>query len=437
MRRVAVVLFLIPAPAAAADLPPGAVLRLGDTRFRARGEVRHLEFRADGTLAGWTTDGPVAWDDDGVPRRVPFDRPPPGTDAHATPAVKLAGDRVLTAGPGAVGRVWDATTAKQLAALKGHAGVVTAVAVSADGKRLATGSGDGLVRVWDAATFRPLTDPRGHTAAVRTVRVSPDGKRALTTGDDGSARVWDLATGKELAAVPAAGVVGLTPDGTGVVVRANGRVVVWDVLTRHEVIPDSLPEVPHPTVGELLALWGACLAVSPDGRTVALSHPDGTIGLYESATGGLRRTLPGHGSACLAVAFTPDGSRLLTGGTDHAVLVWDVRLQAVPLPAAVRNETRAATHWATLTTGPADQAYLAAARLAAEPPAAVRMARLRLKPAAAEEPETATTRLADTRAIELLEALGTAEARAFLQELAAGEPAAWRTREATRAVGRE
>jgi len=113
-----------------------------------------------------------------------------------------------------------------------------------------------------------------------------------------------------------------------------------------------------------------------------------------------------------------------------------VRLQSLPLPVAVKRETSAAKLWAAMSKGKADAAYLAMARLAAEPPAAVKMARLRLKPAAPGELETAATRLADSRAVELLESLGTSEARTFLRELAGGEPSAWRTREAKRAMER-
>jgi hypothetical protein len=64
------------------------------------------------------------------------------------------------------------------------------------------------------------------------------------------------------------------------------------------------------------------------------------------------------------------------------------------------------------------------------------MARMRLKPAATGQVETTVTRLADSRAIELLEALGTPEAKALLKELTVGEAFAWRTRDAKRALER-
>ena len=44
----AALIVVLMAESAAEALPPGAVLRLGDRRFRADGEVRHLEFSADG-----------------------------------------------------------------------------------------------------------------------------------------------------------------------------------------------------------------------------------------------------------------------------------------------------------------------------------------------------------------------------------------------------
>jgi hypothetical protein len=424
-------------------LPQGAVLRLGDIRFRAGGEVRHLRFAEDGAvLAAWVVGPngelrPRAWDAaTGFPVTRTPDRSPPDHEDGTTPAVKLPGDRVLTAGPGDAGRVWDANTGRQLARLTGHAAAVTAVAASADGKQLATGSTDGLVRIWDADTFRPLAEPRGNTAPVRAIRVSADGRRILTTADDGTARVWDLLTGKELRAFAVRGTVELTPTGTAVVVPAGGTAAVRDVLTGLEVVPENAPAPPARSVSEWLARVGVCAAVSPDGRTFAFAQRDGTIGLYETATASRRRTLPGHGSACGAIAFTPDGTRLLSAGGDHTVLVWDVRVQALPMPDAIKQETLAAKLWATMTTGRAGAAYLAMARLTAEPPAAVKMARLRLKPASEGEKETTATRLADTRAVELLESLGTADARAFLKELADGSPSAWRTREAARALER-
>jgi hypothetical protein len=420
-------------------LPPGAVLRLGEARFRAGGEVLRLDFSPDGSqLLGWVAapGGPprqVAWDAaTGRPLKAPLSlTDPPEPDPRKTPAVRLRGDRVLTAGPGNAGWVWDAGIRNQVAKLTGHSAPVTAVAASPDGKVLATGDAAGLVRTWDAETFRPAAEPRGHTAAVRAVEVSADGKRALTTGADGSVRVWDLLSGRELRGFPAERAA-LTPDGGSVFVPAGGRFVPRDVVTGLEVVLASGSEPPasaDPLAG-LLDRLGLCFTLSPDGRSLAFAHSGGTVGLYELASGQLRRRLPGHLGTCRAVAFTPNGSRLLTAGADHSVLVWAVRVQDVAMPAELKRETSAAKLWDRMTRGDAAAAYLAMARLAADPGAAVKMARLRLKPG------TRFERLAEVRAVELLESVGTEEAVKFLEELAAGDPETVRVREAKAALAR-
>jgi hypothetical protein len=240
--------------------------------------------------------------------------------------------------------------------------------------------------------------------------------------------VWDLTTGRQLRAFASEGPVGIDAGGTSVVVQAGGTVAVRDVLTGLEVVPASNPARPSPTLSDWLPL-----CVSPCGRVVA-GVSDGAITLREAATGEPRRVIAG--GCARVLGFTPDGTRLLTAGDDHTVLMWDVRLRAMPLTDAIKKETSATKLWLTMATGKADAAYLAMARLAAEPPAAVKMARMRLKPARLSDEESVASRLADTRAVELLDSLGTPEARAFLKELATGEPSAGRTREAARAVER-
>jgi WD40 repeat protein len=238
-------------------------------------------------------------------------------------------------------------------------------------------------------------------------------------------------------------------------------------------------------------------ALSPDIRTLA-DVKDNRVQLIEVATGEVRRVLTAHSGIVHVLGFTPDCTRLLTAGADHTVLVWDVRPQSVPLSAALQRETDMAKVWTRVCNGKADTAYLAMARLSHEPELAVKTARVHMKPAtspsetvlahllddlgdpefsireAAEKeldafgepaaamvagvlhklespearrrgqefvkrwtrPGTTPVKLADSRAIELLESCGTPEAREFLKELAAGEANAQRTREAKLALER-
>jgi WD40 repeat protein len=125
-------------------------------------------------------------------------------------------------GAGADLRGWEwyylDSLARQAAlTLRGHVGVVRAVAYTRDGKRLATGGDDQTVRIWDTASGREIACLRGHTGAVLGVAWSPDGARLATASRDGTARIWDVNSGGELGQLgspgPAVTAVAWRPDG--------------------------------------------------------------------------------------------------------------------------------------------------------------------------------------------------------------------------------
>lgn len=65
------------------------------------------------------------------------------------------------------------------------------------------------------------------------------------------------------------------------------------------------------------------VAFSPDGKTLASSSFDQTIGLWDPATGKSRGTLKAA-QMISSVAFSPDGKRLISGGPDGVVRLWDL-----------------------------------------------------------------------------------------------------------------
>ena len=66
-------------------------------------------------------------------------------------------------------KLWDITTGKELATLKGHTDTVSSVAFDLYGKTLATGSGDRTVKLWDITTGKELATLKGHTDVVSSV----------------------------------------------------------------------------------------------------------------------------------------------------------------------------------------------------------------------------------------------------------------------------
>src|SRR4051794_20186665 len=67
------------------------------------------------------------------------------------------------------------------------------------------------------------------------------------------------------------------------------------------------------------------LAFAPDGKTLASVSGDGTLRLWETASGKERQRFLGHKGEIRGLAFAPDGKSLLTGGADGTARLWDVK----------------------------------------------------------------------------------------------------------------
>ncbi|MDO9020680.1 MAG: WD40 repeat domain-containing protein [Deltaproteobacteria bacterium] len=65
------------------------------------------------------------------------------------------------------------------------------------------------------------------------------------------------------------------------------------------------------------------LAFSPDSRWLVSGSEDGTIRVWDVATGALRVQLSEHNAGVNSVAYSADGARLLSASDDDSILVWD------------------------------------------------------------------------------------------------------------------
>ncbi|WP_437313043.1 SIR2 family protein [Sorangium sp. So ce385] len=107
--------------------------------------------------------------------------------------------------------------------------------------------------------------------------------------------------------------VAFSPDGEFLASgHANGSVRIWDLATG--VVRVVL--VGHEGNVHSLA-WSA------DSGTLASGSGDATVRLWDIARGAVRRVLRGHGNTVTSVAFSPDGSMLASGSEDATLRLWD------------------------------------------------------------------------------------------------------------------
>jgi WD40 repeat protein len=235
-------------------------------------------------------------------------------------AVTFAADGVVVTGgyDGAV-RLWRK---KRSTVLETRRGAVMAVAASADGKTIAAGGLDGVVSLLDPSGKAEARRLTGHKSWVNGLAFSADGSRLLSGSSDGTARLWETKTARTLKTFTLRDPreirsVSLSPDGKTVAAGVRyGVVKAWDVSSGKEVASLEAHD------GDA---WSVCFA--PDGKTLVSGGGDwgkpGTVRLWDTATWkGKTLTSPAE---VLCVAVSPDGRRLAVGGAGMSVRVVELR----------------------------------------------------------------------------------------------------------------
>jgi WD40 repeat protein len=248
-------------------------------------------------------------------------------------------------------RLWDVATGRERGKLEGPPHNFTCVAFTVDGRTLAAGSqrvfnprGDplraeelrpGAVTLWDVTSGRLLATFRAEKETVTAVAITADGKTVAAGGDGGAVTLWDVTADKRRATLKGGArdtftgmaamvsCLAFTADGKTLAagysenagfIRGSGtsnEVKLWDVATHQE----------RATLRGYTA-GIACLAFTADGTTLVSGGEDGTLHLWDVTTGQERATLKGHQGTVLAAAFVADGRTLASGGADRAVRLW-------------------------------------------------------------------------------------------------------------------
>jgi WD40 repeat protein len=291
-------------------------------------------------------------------------------DGPPRPALQVRfapdGRHLLTLGEDDSLRVWEAGSGRPVRTLAEPKKPKSRLAVSPRGTRCAFGE-EGGVRVWDWTTDQPGPVLEGPPDGVSTLTFSPDGRRLASGGwKDNSVRVGDADTGATVRTIPAGGPVeriAFQRDGEGIVTFCPNLRQLRRWQGDHEMSSNTLPgegrlwpsaiaadgryvatidgkttlTVWRPDAGrwrdisycgERAGTASDSSAFSPDHRLIAVGGNQGSITVWELASGRQVLRFTDHTRGVFDLSFSPDGRSLASVSRDGTGLVWDMTMRS-------------------------------------------------------------------------------------------------------------
>jgi WD40 repeat protein len=241
------------------------------------------------------------------------------------------GKWIATASSDQTLKLWNAKTGQMSLTLRGHTDEVTSVAFDPNGKRLASASQDGTVKVWDAAQSHEsrtligqVDSPTRLANKSQALRVAfcGLGNRLAMANDIDEVRIFDATSGRisQILQAKRASCLALSMDGKRIAIASDDHTLrVWDILSTRELM----------NISKASGLV-KCLAFSPDGNLLAfaaidenqVSKPKEVI-VYDTTNGRVKSILRGHTDEITSIEFGPDGKWLASASHEGTLKLWN------------------------------------------------------------------------------------------------------------------
>lgn len=219
-------------------------------------------------------------------------------------------------------KMWDIATGKTKMEFTGHEKAALCYQYSADGKKLLTGGGDGMLVLWNTDKGDTLFTIKSYDQPVFDVHFNSDETQIISSSWDGTLKIHDSKTGKRLHYFE------LKEGSAYISLFSKNDLYVFTATLGENT--DKLQMLEIDSKKTVRTFEGhmdvvASLTQSKDGKKLLSASWDGSIRLWDVATGLAEKKFTAHQGAVHVALFNNTETEIYSGGADRTIRQSDIQ----------------------------------------------------------------------------------------------------------------
>jgi WD40 repeat protein len=223
------------------------------------------------------------------------------------------GTRLVTSGLDNSITIWKYGTGESIATIDTKGVKISSLAYNPDGSTILGAGADGNIYLWNASDGSLIRYLEGNGNPIRTIQISPDGQTVVAGSDDKTLSMWNVASGVRFISITAhykpVNFISISPDSKiAASASDDNSFILWDTTNGKQIRLTSVESGVR------------SLAFTKDGTGIISGEQSGTVDLWDIATGKLLKTIGKVPGEVNSIAFNADGSLLAIGA--NTIHIW-------------------------------------------------------------------------------------------------------------------